>query len=51
MRQPHTRTLALEEVFGLSISQYAILSHIWGEDEIPFSQIQDKHDSLIGKGG
>ncbi|KAF6812002.1 Vegetative incompatibility protein HET-E-1-like protein 2 [Colletotrichum plurivorum] len=41
MRLINTATLALEEFFGDNIPPYAILSHVWGPEEVTF---QDWHD-------
>jgi hypothetical protein len=40
MRLINTRTLQLEEYFGDSIPEYAILSHTWEQDEVTFQQWQ-----------
>ncbi|KAF6807474.1 het domain containing protein, partial [Colletotrichum musicola] len=41
MRLINTATLALEEFFGDNIPPYAILSHVWGPEEVTFQDWQD----------
>ena len=40
MRLLHTSTLELHEFYGEVIPKYAILSHTWGEEEVPFQELQ-----------
>ncbi|KAH7370391.1 heterokaryon incompatibility protein-domain-containing protein [Rhexocercosporidium sp. MPI-PUGE-AT-0058] len=40
MRLINTTTLKLEEFFGSNIPEYAILSHTWEEEEVPFQEIE-----------
>jgi hypothetical protein len=42
MRLLHVRTKKLKEFFDNAIPPYAILSHVWGKDEVLFSHIQRK---------
>lgn len=41
MRLINTETGALEEYFGTSIPEYAILSHTWGAEEVSFQDMSD----------
>lgn len=41
MRLINTQTLDLEEYYGSSIPQYAILSHTWGDDEVTYRHWSD----------
>ncbi|PVH97878.1 HET-domain-containing protein [Periconia macrospinosa] len=39
MRLLHVRTRELKEFFGASIPPYAILSHVWGAEEVTFNDL------------
>ncbi|KAF5339513.1 hypothetical protein D9758_016362 [Tetrapyrgos nigripes] len=41
MRLLHTSTYELKEFIGLSVPEYAILSHTWEDEEILFSDLRD----------
>jgi hypothetical protein len=49
MRLLNTTTRKLEEFGGNKIPLYAILSHVWGENEITFQDIEGaKAEKMIG---
>ncbi|EXM19626.1 Heterokaryon incompatibility [Fusarium oxysporum f. sp. vasinfectum] len=43
MRLINTRTLELHEFSGENVPPYAILSHVWGAEEVTFQDWQDRH--------
>lgn len=46
MRLIDTRTLELMDFRDSNLPKYAILSHTWDKDEIPFEQFQSPHEEL-----
>lgn len=51
MRLINTETLELHEFFESQAPPYAILSHTWEKDEIPFQEMLSKSPSTIAKAG
>ncbi|KAF8854451.1 HET-domain-containing protein, partial [Acephala macrosclerotiorum] len=50
MRLIETKTLALKEFFGNQIPPYAILSHVWQEEEVSFQDWADQSSISKKKG-
>ncbi len=46
MRLLNTASLRLESFFGLTIPEYAILSHTWGKEEVLFEDMRDPAQPL-----
>lgn len=51
MRLLHTKTLQIEEISDSPQQKYAILSHIWGRDEVTFEEMSWPGASLAVKAG
>jgi hypothetical protein len=51
MRLINTETLMLEEFFSSEAPPYAILSHTWGDEEVPFYEYQDNLGYEVPKAG
>ncbi len=52
MRLLNTESLRLELFLGSSVPKYAILSHMWGEEEVLFDDIHDPNQPHpVGKAG
>ena len=47
----HTRTGELREFHGDEIPAYAILSHVWGEGEVTYQDMQASRFQVAGKAG
>ena len=47
----HTRTGELREFHGDKIPAYAILSHVWGEGEVTYQDMQASRSQVAGKAG
>jgi hypothetical protein len=51
MRLINTSTLELEEFMGVETPTYAILSHVWEDDEVTFQEMSSKTRQLSRKHG
>ncbi|KAI0156438.1 heterokaryon incompatibility protein-domain-containing protein [Xylariaceae sp. FL1272] len=47
MRLINTRTLELKEFFGKDIPVYAILSHVWGAEEVTYQEWTSRQSSVV----
>ncbi|KAI1262331.1 heterokaryon incompatibility protein-domain-containing protein [Xylariaceae sp. FL1019] len=47
MRLINTKTLELKEFFGKHIPAYAILSHVWGADEVTYQEWTARQSSVV----
>ncbi|KAI1112253.1 heterokaryon incompatibility protein-domain-containing protein [Nemania sp. NC0429] len=47
MRLINTTTLELKEFFGKDIPQYAILSHVWGAEEVSYQEWAARESSVV----
>ncbi|KAH8711814.1 hypothetical protein GQ44DRAFT_714235 [Phaeosphaeriaceae sp. PMI808] len=51
MRLIGCETYQLKEFFGDKIPNYAILSHIWGDDEVSFTDFTQNQTAAVNKNG